>query len=150
AAALAAAEEFIDVYREFDVGTGSTSSVLALAGGLRARLGDDDDALELMHEALVIARDQGVRPQFAGTPDWSLSPLLRTGRGAVAATFLGALTDGALAGVGNFPGVAANRSRMLERAREVLGDATDGYVARGAAMSYDELAEYAIRELEPA
>jgi len=147
AAALAAAEEFIDVYREFDVGTGSTSSVLALAGGLRARLGDDDDALELMHEALVIARDQGVRPQFAGTLDWSLSPLLRTGKAAVAATFLGALTDGALAGVGNFPGVAATRSRMLERAREVLRDATDGYVARGAAMSYDELAEYAIREL---
>ena len=146
-AALAAAEEFIALYRELDVGRGSASSVLALAGGLRARVGDDGGALELLHEAAIVSRDQGVRPQFAAALDWSLSPLLRRGRPDVAATFLGALTEGPLTDVGNFPGVAAARSRSLERARKVLGDATDGHVARGAAMSYDELIEYAIGQL---
>jgi predicted ATPase/class 3 adenylate cyclase len=148
AAALAAAEEFIDLYRQFDVGVGSVSSAFALAGGLRARLGDDLGALELLHEAAVIARDQGVRPQLAATLDWSLSPLLRMGRPEVAATLLGGLAGGPLAQGGDFPGVAANRSRMLDRVRSILGDATDAYVGRGAAMTYDELAEYAIRELE--
>jgi predicted ATPase/class 3 adenylate cyclase len=147
--ALAAAEEYIDLYREYGVGTGATSSVLALAGGLRARLGDDTGAVGLFHEAITVARDHGVRPQLAATLDWSLSPLLRTGRAEVAATFIGALTNGPLAGVADFPLVAGNRARAAERSRTVLGDATDGYFGRGAAMSYDELVAYAIGELEP-
>jgi tetratricopeptide (TPR) repeat protein len=150
AAALTAAEQYLDLYREFDIAAGSASSVMALAGGLRARLGDDTGAVELLHEAVTLARDQGVRPQLAASLDWALSPLLRTGRPDVAAMFLGALTDGALAG-GDFPGVATARSRSLERVRAVLGDEkTDELVARGRAMSYDELAEYAIRALDPA
>ena len=150
AAALSAAEQYLDLYREFDIAAGSASSVMGLAGGLRARLGDDTGALELIHEAVTLARDQGVRPQLAAALDWALSPLLRTGRPDVAATLLGALTDGALGG-GHFPGVASARSRSLERVRAVLGDEkTDELVARGAAMSYDELAQYAIRSVEPA
>ena len=122
---------------------------MALAGGLRARLGDDTGALELLHEAVALARDQGVRPQLAAALDWSLSPLRRTGRPDVAATFLGALTDGPLADVGNFPGVADARSRSLDRVRGVLGDTkTDELVAHGGAMSYDALADYAIRNLD--
>jgi predicted ATPase/class 3 adenylate cyclase len=146
-AALAASEEYIALYHEFTVGFGAVASALALAGGLRARLGDDTGALELLHEAVTVARDQGVGPQFAAALDWSLSPLLRTGRAEVATTFLGALTAGALANVSNFPGVAIARSRSLERARELLGERTDSYVARGAAMNYDELNEYAIYHL---
>jgi predicted ATPase len=148
AKALAAVEEYLDLYREYGVGIGTTSSVLALAGGLRARLGNDAGALELLHEAVIVARDHGVRPQLAAALDWSLSPLFRTGRPEVAATFLGALTDGALADGGNFPLVASNRARSTERARSMLGDQTNHHIARGAAMSYDELAEYAIQELE--
>jgi tetratricopeptide (TPR) repeat protein len=148
AEALAAVEEYLDLYREYGVGIGTTSSVLALAGGLRARLRNDAGALELLHEAVIVARDHGVRPQFASALDWSLSPLFRTGRPEVAATFLGALADGALADGGNFPLVASNRARSTERARSMLGDQTNHHIARGAAMSYDELAEYAIQELE--
>jgi predicted ATPase len=146
-AALAAAEEFIELYRTFDLGNTATSAVFALAGGLRGRLGDDTGALELTLEGATIARDQGTHPQLAAALDWSLSPLLRTGRADVAATLLGALNDGPLAGVGNFPGVAAYRSSYLERARTLLGDQTLNHVARGAAMSYDELTEYAISNL---
>jgi predicted ATPase/class 3 adenylate cyclase len=150
AAALAAAEKYLDLYRGFDIAAGAASSVMALAGGLRARLGDDPGALELLHEALTVARDQGVRPQLAAALDWTLSPLLRTGRPEVVAIFLGALTDGPLADVGHWPGVAAARSRSLDRVRSVLGDAkTDELVARGGAMSYDALVDYAIRNLDP-
>jgi predicted ATPase/class 3 adenylate cyclase len=146
-AALAAAEECIDLAQRFGVGVGSLSSVLAIAGGLRARLGDDRAALELLREAVTVARDQGLRPQLAATLDWSLSPLLRTGRPEIAATFFGALTEGPLANVSLFPGVADARHRSLQRARDRLGERTDTFVAQGAAISYDELVAYAIQGL---
>jgi predicted ATPase len=148
AAALAAAEQYIDLYRQFDVTAYAVSTVTALAGGLRARLGDDPGALELLREAVLVGRDQGTRPQLAAVLDWALSPLNRTGQPDVVATFIGALTDGALAEVGNFPGVEGARARTLERVRADLGDdKTDELVARGTAMSYDELVEYAIHHL---
>jgi predicted ATPase/class 3 adenylate cyclase len=149
AAALAACEEFIDIYGEFGINRGSASSVLGLAGGLRARLGDDPGAIELLRRAVALARDQGVRPQFIAALDWSLTPLTRTGRPEVAAAFLGALTRGSLAEPGTFPGVASARARSLERLRDELGDETETHVARGSAMSYEELADYALRELDP-
>jgi hypothetical protein len=148
AAALAAAEEYLQLYREFDVGIGAATGMMALAGGIRARLGEDAGALVILHESITLGRDQGVRPQLAAALDFALTPLLRTGRPEVAATFLGALTLGSLADVGEFPGVAAARSRSLERVRDRLGDETDAHVSRGAAMSYDELTEYAMRELD--
>jgi predicted ATPase/class 3 adenylate cyclase len=148
AAALAAAEQYLDLYRQFDIGAGAASAVMALAGGLRARLGDDPGALELLREAVTLARDQGLRPQFAAALDWALSPLRRTGRPDVAAVLLGVLIHGPLADVGNFPGVAAARTRTLDGVRNILGDTkTDELVARGSAMSYDALVEYAIDNL---
>jgi predicted ATPase/class 3 adenylate cyclase len=150
ARALAAAEQYLDAYRESEIGAGAASAVMGLVGGLRARLGDDAGALAVLRDGVTLGRDQGARPQLAAALDWSLSPLLRTGRAEVAATFLGALTAGSLADVGNFPGVAAARSRSLERVRAVLGEQTDAPVAGGAAMSYDDLAEYAVAELRAA
>jgi hypothetical protein len=149
AATLDALEEYLDLYRRFGVNPGGATSALSLAGGLRARVGDDTGALELLHDAAVLARDLGVRPQFAATLDWALTPMFRTGTADVAATFLGALADGALKGVGDWPGVADARSKALDRARRVLGNEVDTHYARGAAMSYDELVAYAIGRLEP-
>jgi hypothetical protein len=57
-AALAAAEQYLDLYGELDIDVGP-GSVMALAGGLRARLGDDIGGLELLHEAVRVSRDQG-------------------------------------------------------------------------------------------
>jgi tetratricopeptide (TPR) repeat protein len=147
AEALKAAEEYLQLYREFGVNAGGVASALALAGGLRTRLGDIPGALEWLHEAVVLARDLGVRPQLAATLDYALVPLLRSGRPDVAAAFLGALTDGALEGQGGWPGVAAARAKALEHARDQLDGRLDGFVTRGAAMSYDELVEYAIEHL---
>ena len=149
AAALAASEQFLHFHEEFDADPRSAGSLLALAGGLRARLRDDTGALEILGEAVVLDRDQGTRPQLAAAFDWALSPLLRTGQPDVAATFLGALTNGALAGVGNFPGVDAARARTLERVRSTLGEAkTDELASRGAAMTYDDLVDYALHQLD--
>jgi tetratricopeptide (TPR) repeat protein len=149
AAALAAAEHYLDLYRESDVAAFGASSVMALAGGLRARLGDDTGALELFHEAIIVGRDLGSRPQLAAALDWALSPLTRIGRPDVAAIFLGALTNGALADVGNFPGVDAARARTLERVRGALGDkSTNELVTHGATMNYDELLQYALDNLD--
>ena len=45
--------------------------------------------------------------------------------------------------------MAVARTKALDRARSALGDEADAHFARGAAMSYDELVEYAIARLEP-
>jgi hypothetical protein len=149
AAALAAAEKFLDLYREFHIDFSASANAMSLAGGLRARLGDDIGALQLLHQAVLVARDQGVRPQLAAALDWALSPLRRTGRPDIAATLLGGLSRGALASVGNWPGVESARERTLERIRAVLGDKTDELLAHGATMDYDRLVEYAIHHLAP-
>jgi hypothetical protein len=77
---------------------------MALAGGLRGRLGDLIGALELLREAVIVSRDQGARPQVAAALDWSLTPLIKVGRPEPAATFVGALTGGPLAENGQLPG----------------------------------------------
>ena len=150
AVALAAAEECIALHRVGLAQGGATAGLLAMAGGLRLRAGDPNGALELLREAVLAARDLGARPQLSATLDWSLSPLVKVGRPESAATLVGALTRGALADVGNFPLVAATRARTLERVRTELGDAAaDRLLAEGAALTYDEIIEYALRHLEP-
>jgi hypothetical protein len=80
----------------------------------------------------------------------SLSPLIKIGQPEPAATFVGALAGGPLAETGNFPDVDTGRARILERLHVALGDdTTDALVARSAAMTYDEIVEYALDHLEP-
>jgi hypothetical protein len=58
--------------------------------------------------------------------------------------------SGPLAEMGNFPDVDTPRARILERLHVALGDETSvALVARGAAMTYDEIVEYALYHLEP-
>lgn len=149
AAALTAAEEYFHLYREHGVNAGGVVSALAIAGGLRSRLGDSDGAFELFSEGVALGRDLGVRPQLASVLDFALLPLVRGGRPEVAAVLLGALTEGALAAYGGWPGVATVRTRALERAHDQLDDRADSLLARGTAMSYDELVEYALEHLRP-
>jgi len=97
-----------------------------------------------------VSRDQGARPQLAAALDWSLSPLIKVGRPEPAATFVGALTSGPLAEMGNFPDVAAARARIIDRLHVALGDDTSAaLVAHGAAMTYDQIVDYALHHLEP-
>jgi predicted ATPase/class 3 adenylate cyclase len=150
AAALAAADEYLELRRAYGVNDGGAASVMAIAGSLRARLGDAAGAFEFFHHAVIVARDLGVRPQLASALDFTLPSLFRAGAAGVAAVFLGALDDGALAGLGGWPGVADSRAWALERARAVLADQLDACLTRGAGMSYDELVEYATGHLDRA
>ena len=149
AAALNAAEQSIEIGRRSPSNFGSVGSVLAVAGGLRSRLGDPSGAFELLRESLLIARDQGARPQLAAALDWALSPLSKIGRTEAAAVFVGALSKGSLFGVSDFPGVESARAKILERVRSAIGDdRTDALISQGAAMNYDEIVEYAIVQFQ--
>jgi predicted ATPase len=148
--ALAAVEQSIELYRRGLAKGGAAAGLFSLAGGLRFRLGDHNGAFELLREAVFAARDMGARPQLSATLDWSLGPLVKIGRPESAATLVGALAGGTLVDVGNFPLVAGARARTLERVRAELGeDSTDRLVAEGAAMTYDEIINYALQHLEP-
>ena len=146
--ALAAAEQFLEVQRASGVARNTVPGLLALAAGLRARLGDDHGALPVLHDAVVIARDDGTLPQAAAALTFALNPLCRTGQQEVAATLIGALERGALAQAAGFPGTADSRARTLARIRDTLGvEKTDQLVAQGAALTRDELFAYALAAL---
>jgi predicted ATPase/class 3 adenylate cyclase len=149
-AALHAAEEFLDLYRRHGIARSVVPGTTALAGGLHARLGDDDGAVALIHEAVVISRDDGAMPQAAAALGFALRPLCRTGRPEVAAILVGALDRGAVAHVARFPGAAEGRARALAQIRGALGDEqTNLLVDRGASMPYDEVIRYALDQLAP-
>jgi predicted ATPase len=77
-AALARLDELFELADETPWYTGPEGTALALAGGLRARLGDTSAALELLYRAALVTRDEGVRPQFAAMLDWSVLAFVRT------------------------------------------------------------------------
>lgn len=147
--ALAAAEEFLVLYHTDCAAAGAGPGVMGLAGGLHARLGHLDEALECFREACVLARDTGTRPQLASTFDWSLGSLLRTGRAEEAVVCIGALEDGTLHDVAAFR-TNEPRIRALERARTMLDeDRFQQAYRKGAALPYDELAAYGIMAFAP-
>jgi predicted ATPase/class 3 adenylate cyclase len=148
--ALADIEQMLEIHHRTGVARSIASVGMAVAAGLRARLGDDHGAFVLLHDALVVARDDGTMPQTTGILDYAIIPLSRTGEGEVAATFIGALDQGAVAHVGDFPGAAARRARTLDRIREAFADDTDRFVSQGARMDYDQLLQYAIEQLDRA
>ena len=145
--ALEATQLCVDLMRVGLAKGGGLIGVYGMLAGLRFRTGDVDDAIGLLREA-VLARDVGARPQLAAALDWSLSPLVKIGRPAPAARLVGALDDGALADVGNWPLSAGTRPRTLDRVRAALGDdVTDQLVAEGATMGYDEIIQAALDQL---
>lgn len=147
-AALASAEQFLELYHRDRIFHSLAPGATALAAGLRSRLGDDHSAFPLLRDAVVIARDDGTTPMAAAALGFALRPLTRTGHADVAATLIGALDHGALAHVANFPGTADVRTRTLTHIRDTLGDEpTDQLVERGAAMTYEQIIGYAIDRL---
>jgi predicted ATPase/class 3 adenylate cyclase len=131
--------------------SGVEGTATALAGGLRARLGDLDGAFRLLHRAALVTRDEAVRPQFAAVLDWSVLALVRSGRPKVAVVLLGVLTEGVLAGVSNYLLTGSySRDQALDRIRPLVDSELDALVAHGAAMTYDEVVVYALEELSSA
>ena len=147
-AALDAAEHCIAIQRATGVQRGTQSGALSLAAGLRARRGDDPGALELLHDALALARDDGTMPQAAAALTYAVRPLRHLGRDDAAAVFVGAMERGVVAGVAKFPGMQEGNARALARIRDALGnDKTDELVERGGALDRDELFQFALAVL---
>jgi hypothetical protein len=149
-ASLQAIEHYLELLGGITT-NGIAGAALGLAGGLRGRLGDPVGAIERLRGAVIVSRDEGARPQVAAALEWSISLLARVGRTDAAAVCLGALTAGSLAEVSNYPSAFSGaRARALDRLRAALGDAaTTRLVDQGAAMTYDEIVQYAIDHLEP-
>jgi tetratricopeptide (TPR) repeat protein len=148
--ALAVAERFIEIYRRTGVARSVAPGLFALAAGLRARLGDDEGALPLLHDAIVIARDDGTMPPASAALGFAVNPLCRIGRPEAAGVLLGALDRGALAHVSSFPGAPEARARARDRVRDALGEErAELSFARGAALAYDEVIGYALEQLAP-
>jgi hypothetical protein len=146
-AALAAAEQGLGIQRDTGVNRATLSGLQSLAAGLRARLGDDNGAIALLHDALAVARDDGLRIQASAVLGFAIGPLRHTGRNDAAAILLGVLDQGALAHVA-FPGTADGRARALTRIRGAIGDEkTDRLVTQGASMTYDQAIAYALEHL---
>ena len=157
-AALAAAEHYLDLQREIHLvdqggssrGFANAGALLALAGALRARLGDPIGAAR----APARRGDRVARPRQtpAARRCARLEPrhahqarTTRTRRDVRGRTHRWATRRGQ-----RLPDVDAARARTLERLRTGLGDeTTDALVADGAAMTYDEIIEYALHHLEP-
>jgi predicted ATPase len=147
-AALACIDELL-VLNADNQYSGILCTALALGGGLRARLDDQAGAFSWLHRAALIARDEGVRPQLGSVLDWSVVPLLRTGRADVAVVFLGILTQGALADVSNYLLTGAySREQALDRLRMEVDD-VEALIDVGAGLSYDEVVDYVLEQLSP-
>lgn len=147
-AALAIVEELLALVGDSEM-SGVESTILALGGGLRSRLGDHVGAFELLAAAARLCRDDGARPQLASVLDWSIAPLVKTERSEVAVVFLGALTGGQLADVSYYFHTGTQmRDRAIRQLRSELGDQrVDVLLAQGASMAFEEIVVYALEQL---
>jgi predicted ATPase len=125
-------------------------SAFGMVAQLRARRGDRSGALEALRASVVSGHELGDRPQFVATIGWGVFVFSRFGQLEQAAVLAGALVDGPLAEISRFPGVAqSHEDPALTRVRSAIG--TDAYrdaAARGAAMSFDDVVAYMIREID--
>jgi predicted ATPase/class 3 adenylate cyclase len=149
--ALAATEEAIALSGDGDVASGTLSGTYSMCGLLRAYRGNLAGAYRALRKAVLLSRDYGERPQMGAALGWGIAVFQIAGRPEQAAVFVGALNSGALRAVSNHPRAARGHGpRRVEQLRAVLGDDVDVGMARGAAMSYDEIVEYVLAELDAA
>ncbi len=123
---------------------------LALLARLRARRGESTTAIEVLREAIVRGHDTG---QVGVVLSWVLAYGVAVAADLdaplFAATLGAALTDGPLAGRIYGNPALTDRQAALDHARAQLGP--DGYAAahaNGVAMSYEQIVEYTLGELD--
>ena len=123
--------------------------VLGLAAQLRV-VDDPVGALALLREGVQWGHDAGGRLVLATALDRGIHILESCDQPLPAAMITGAVTQGALAGM-SMISIAEqdDRAAALEQLKARLGAAElDAALTRGAAMSYDEVVEYTLTELE--
>ncbi|HEY8217451.1 MAG TPA: BTAD domain-containing putative transcriptional regulator [Acidimicrobiia bacterium] len=150
-AALAALDESIALTRA-GASAFAFGAALHQAARLRAQIGDAGAAMQALKASVAHEHQRGSRPSIVITLTVGVDVLATLGYAEQAAVLAGVITGGPLA-----PLIAdridSTEQVSLERAlapvREKLG--ADGYArctARGAAMSYDEIIDYTLTELD--
>jgi tetratricopeptide (TPR) repeat protein len=148
-AALDALEESVAISRS-GVQRGTLSDALARIAELRAREHQTPEALGALRAALVYGHEFGQQAWLVTALDRGIQVLGHLGHWEPTAVLGGMVVDGPLGRLSILP-VAEHqaRSEALERARQELGD--HRYRAahtRGAAMTYEQIIEYTLAELD--
>jgi hypothetical protein len=121
----------------------------ALIAQLRVRRGDTPGALEALRLSVLHLDEVGDRPQFLGTVDWAVVIFYWLKEDASVAVLAGVAIDGPLAALNNFPGVPQHGDSALSKVEARLGaDRYRELVAHGAAMSYDDIVQFLLREID--
>jgi predicted ATPase/class 3 adenylate cyclase len=123
----------------------------ALARAAEVRAGREPArALRDLAEAMTFAHDSGSRIAMMAVLDYGISVLVTQGAAEHAAIVTGFLATGRFMPLNPVRGPELDRREHANvRARELLGDAAySAAVARGAALSYDDLLVYLRRELD--
>jgi predicted ATPase/class 3 adenylate cyclase len=119
----------------------------ALAGVARLRSDAQDRAatLEALHDAITYSSHLGWRPMLAEVLGPGAEILVRVGERATATVLAGSVLEGVLAEINVSLERNASIERTLVTARADLGDEHYSQLfARGAAMSYEEVVEFAL------
>jgi predicted ATPase/class 3 adenylate cyclase len=148
-AALDALEESVAISRS-GVQQGTLSDALARIAELRAREHQTPEALGALRAALVYGHEFGQQAWLVTALDRGIQVLGHLGHWEPTAVLGGMVVDGPLGRLSILP-LAEHEARneTLERARQELGD--HRYRAahtRGAAMTYEQVTEYTLAELD--
>jgi hypothetical protein len=150
-AALAALEAYVALARS-GAQRATLGHALADVGWLKARVGDRSGALRALCDGVAYGHHIGDRRTFVGVLSRASIALVELEHPGPAAVLTGVVNDGPLAEWDALTGVEADQQDR-ERAHDAMLAAlgSDRYqhaTARGAAMSYDEVVDYARSELE--
>jgi hypothetical protein len=150
-AALAALDESVALTRS-GASAFAFGAALHQAARLRAQIGDAPEALRALRASVSHEHYRGSRPSMTVTLNIGIEVLATLGYAEQAAVLAGVTSKGPLA-----PLIAdridsiehAQLERTLGPVREALGvERFEECGAQGASMSYDEIIEYALTELD--
>jgi predicted ATPase/class 3 adenylate cyclase len=146
-AALRAMEEGTQLVRAGATDANFGGALIASAL-IHARRDETGPALAFLREGIAREHDTGDRGVVASTLFTVVDVLGAIGESEAAGVVVGVVTAGCMADMG-FHGDPEGFERGRDEAERALGpNAYDAAVARGAAMSFDEAATYALGELD--
>jgi hypothetical protein len=126
--------------------------MLALRAQISSVLGNDDEALGALREALIMARDKGDIPMLITSIWYAIQVLARAGLADAAGLAAGAAVDGPAAFFGTLPvHEQADHEWAQAHARELLGaERNEVRRAEGAAMALDDVVTALVRAIDDA
>jgi hypothetical protein len=118
---------------------------------IRAERGERTAAMDAFHHSVVRAHDTGQLPMIAFVLNQGVSLAADLEAWPLSATLGAALAEGALSGLALLvhPGEHEARQVAVSRARERMDPSSyHAAFARGATLSYEQVVEYSLAELE--